>query len=520
MKILLIYPPATLSKIDPTSPGAIPPLGLAYIAAYLRENGYNVEILDALGEGIELRASNAEFTRIGLSDKQIKRRIETVSPDIVGISCHFTAYASDAHQVARIAKEVNSDILTVMGGVHANVAPYEVLKDHNVNLIVSGEGEITTLELVKTLEKGEDFRSLPGTIVQTKDTIIRNPPRPLIKNLDILPFPARDLLPMRKYFEWKKKCPEEFDMLYPSTPVVTSRGCPMSCIYCAVQSVWGRNWRARSATAVVDEIELIMDEYGIREVQFIDDNMTLDRKRMFRICDEILRRRLDIKWCTPNGVAIWTLNEELLKKMKQAGCYRLSFGIESGCSKTQQFIRKNIDLDRARLLIRKASNLGIWTVGFFIIGFPYETAHSIMRTIRYAIDSDLDFATFYLPMPFPGTDLLEIIKKEDLLEDSNYSSDILALSAMGGCPTKYFSVEQLREFQKYAYKLTLTRKSILLLNPIRTAKKVCSLEEIRYFLKILSRGIRMKVLERKHSHELGFRPISFRTERGKASAHE
>lgn len=496
MKILLMNHPMTVYKPDLTRPGVVPPLGLAYIASYLEANGdFKIKILDVIAEGARkppYKDDNA--IRYGLADDEISSRITLEDPDVVGISCMYTAYAHDAHRIGAVAKNVNPNIVTVMGGAHVSINPEMDIRDKNIDVAVVGEGEVTFLELVEKLESEKDTTSIRGTTVRVGEKIVRNEPRPYIDNLDSVPFPARHLLPMDFYFRAVAKSP--FLMRKPATGMISSRGCPGNCAFCSIHSVWGHSWRGRSASNVVDEIEFLIDKYHIREVHFGDDNVAASRKRMEGICDEIIRRRLDIKWTTPNGISHWTLDQNLLKKMKKSGCYRLTFGIESGNIKTREFIgwKKSFDLGQAKEIIRYSNKIGLWTISTFILGFPYENAESINDTINFAIKSDVDFAAFYLLMPFPGTKVYDVFRKEGLVDfDVTISSEkptIQQLSELGaalaqnGSNTKYFNRKQLREYLSLAYTTFVKARYKSFLNPLRLLRKIRSIEDISYMLKI------------------------------------
>ncbi len=319
--------------------------------------------------------------------------------------------------------------------------------------------------------------------------VIANAARQQIEDLDSLPFPAWHLLDMELYLGLTLK--SRFTMRSPSLTMVSSRGCPQHCVYCTIHSVWGNKWRGRSPKNVVDEIEFLMKRYGVKEVSFMDDSMGCLPKRLSQICQELISRRLDVKWTTPNGIAHWTLNRELLRKMKRAGCYRITFGIESGNVETRKFLGKPFDLNQARDLIKYANRIGMWTICTFIIGFPYEDKISIDDTIRYAIDSDTDFAVFYLLCPHPGTKVFEFFKKEGLLDfegltDSSVAISPQALAALGetlagkGAQTKHFSILQLQEQLSRAYKLFFKARTRSFLNPLRIIRKIRSLEDLSY----------------------------------------
>lgn len=481
MRVLLIYPPTTIygaGKIEPHAP-----LGLAYTAAVLEKEGYQVKILDALAEGAENVRRRGKMTRVGLSDNEIKRRIKEYGPDIVGVSVMFTAFAQDAHNVAKLIKKVNPKLSIVFGGAHPSIDPKAILKDKNVDIVVKGEGEITFLNLVRTLEKNKDYSAITGITFRKGRKIIANPLRPFIKDLDTLPFPARHLLPMKVYSEPE----EEFVMREPVASMITSRGCPMNCVYCSIHSIWGHTWRGRNPQKVADEIEHLIRDYGIREIHFQDDSMSVNKKRMNEICDEIIGRKIDIKWATPNGIAHWTLDKPLLTKMKKAGCYRITFGIESGNPEIRRWVGKPFSLKQAKKLIQHANKIGMWTVATNIIGFPYETKEQINDTIQFAVDSDVDFALFFRLGPRLGTPVYEIFKKEGWLpknERELYSESV-------ACDTKYIKGKELYEIQNRAYSYFLRKRLISFLNPLRIKRKIHSLEDLRYAFQLSALPVRM-----------------------------
>jgi len=482
MKILLINPPITRPIRETEPVGGTPPLGLAYLAAVLEKENYEVKILDALTLGNTNITRFGEFYRAGLSKDDIKKYVENFEPNIVGITSPYHAYAQDMHDTAKIVKEVDPSIPVMVGGNHPTSAPNEVLKDANIDIIVKGEGEITCLDIAKHLERGENIYTVDGTVVREEDNVLRNPERALIENLDSIPFPARHLLPMNMYFDMQKKS-VGYTIRKPFTTMIASRGCPQHCIFCSIHNVWGYKWRARSPTNIVDEIESLINEYNVKEIHFLDDNISLNKKGLNDICNEIIKRGIDIKWTAPNGVAIWTLDEELIEKMKESGCYRLTFGLESGNPETLRFIGKHYDYNRAKRLIKYANKIGLWTISTFIIGFPFEPMGSIRDTINRAIDSDIDLAVYYIATPFPGTKLYDAFEKESLFHSS------LASLFSGGCDTKYFTKEELRDLQSRAYS-EFYRERVFTM-PLRILGKIHSFENLRYAVKITKNALKI-----------------------------
>ena len=280
-KVLLIAPPSTVYSGDPTIPSITIPLGLAYLAAYLEKYKLPVEILDCVAEGDKYFNKKEKSTCYGLSDNEIIKKIKIYSPDIVGITCLYTAYAGDAHRVATLVKRINKKILVVFGGAHATIFPKLTLQDKNIDIVVMGEGEQTFLDIVKAVKTKKKLEKIYGIVYKKKNKIITNRQRDFIDNLDEIPFPSRHLLPMKKYLD----SPDySYTMRPPAAPMITSRGCPGSCIYCSIHSIWGHSWRGRSPKNVVDEMEMLKKDYGVGEIDFFDDSMGANKKRLETIC--------------------------------------------------------------------------------------------------------------------------------------------------------------------------------------------------------------------------------------------
>ena len=484
MKVLLINPPWTSYKTTIDFFSIDEPLGLGYLAAYLRKYGYEVQIFDAFALGAKHSEKiDNDYYMYGLSMRDIKQVVREAKPDVVGITSMYTLHSKGVHETARAVKEVFPDVPVIVGGSHASVLIDWVLNDKNIDLVVMGEGEETLLDVVRHVESGRNIRNINGTALRNDGKVIMNKPRPFIENLDIVPFPARDLMPMGLYLnDWYRT---KMSMRPPRANLVSSRGCFGQCVFCSVHNVFRHVWRGRSSENVLDEIEILKKEYHIGEIAFQDDNISMNPQRMEEICDGIIDRKLNIRWCTPNGIAIWTLNEKLIDKMKESGCYKLTFGIESGCLETQKFIRKSqINLDRAKEIIKYCNKKGIWTHSAFIIGFPYETLGQIYETINYAVSTDLDMATFWISTPYPGTDLYDIYDKEKLLPPKDKMFEWMAAVDTASCNTKHLKAEQIQQIRNEAHTRFYNSRMKKFMNPLRILRKVHSLEELKYGLKL------------------------------------
>jgi len=499
MKILLIFPPSTIYGADPASPAIIPPLGLAYLAGYLRKHGYSdVHILDAMfPKDRIIRTENT--ARYGLTDEELFKAISEYNADIIGISCMYTVHSSDAHNVARIVKEINRNIPVVFGGAHSSTFPKLVLEDKNVDIVAYSEGEETLLDIVRTVEQNGHYRNIKQIYYRMDDVIMQNPNRELIGDLDKIPFPARDLLDMNLYLDDKIS---QYGMRAPTTTMITSRGCPQNCTYCTIQQVWGtKKWRAHSPKFVVDEMEHLHKEYGIQELGWLDDAAGTRKKRIIEICDEIIRRKLDIRWTTPNGIAHWYLDEKTLDKMKAAGCYRITFGIESGNIETRKSFGKPFKLEQATRMIKYANKIGMWTICTFIFGFPNEDRNAIEDTIKYATTCGTDMAVFYLLCPHPGTEIYEEFKREGLLNYDhyfetplNFSENFEKIKLWQGENTNCFTGKELNGIVAEAYRRFFIVRLKNSLNPLRTIRKIHSIEDFLYTFKLGK--IAMKLMTR------------------------
>lgn len=478
-RVLLINPPITVSGSDYVEGiGLSAPLGLAYLAAVLSDAGHEVEILDCLGLWPMPLEPQGDHVRCGMPEGVILRKLADFQPDLVGITCAYTANAGDATALARLVKrDYSESVPLVMGGAHVSVCPEEVLGTGVVDFAAIGEGEGTALDLVRALETGAPTDRIGGLLsTGTGGRVTGVAERDRISDLDTIPMPRRDLLPMDAYISHQQILKGSINsMRHPTTTMITSRGCPENCVFCAIRCTWGRKWVGRSPDRIVEEIEFLKDRYGIREIDFLDDSISVSKKRLRELCELMIERRVDVKWTTPNGIAIWSLDDDILRLMKRAGCYRLTFGMESGDPETLKFIRKRYTFDRALHIISFANHIGLWTIGTFILGFPYETREQMENTIRFAIESKLDLAIFYCAAPFPGTDLYEICVDEGI-----EVADSTSLM-MGGVSSLEMSAEEIarvREEANARFVRSVMRR------PWKALGKIRSLEDLGYVARV------------------------------------
>lgn len=359
-----------------------PPLGLAYLAAVLERDGFsNLKIIDMLAEKIS-------FERIG-------EAIAKFNPAILGLTL-TTRQVKPVAEIIKITKEISPDILCVIGGVQASALPEKTLVETGADVCVFGEGELTILELARALINKGSLDSIEGIVFKKGETTQKNPPRALIKDLDALPFPARHLLLLPKEYSRDSQTALSDN----ETVMVTSRGCPFRCAFCD-KSVFGRTHRVRSAKNVVDEVEFLVKEYGVKSIRFFDDLLTSIPERIKAICHELKERNLNIKWSCESRVN--TINLELLTVMKEAGCVEMHFGIESGNQEILNLQQKDITLEQIVAAVKITNQVGIASRGYFIIGLPGDTRKTILETIKFGKSLNLKNAGIFFYVPFPGT---------------------------------------------------------------------------------------------------------------------
>ena len=450
-------------------------MDLVYVAAVL-EKKHAVCIIDAPTEGWRnLQDIGGTRIRQGLTNEEIATRIRQWKPDMAVITVPFSGWSRAAFETAAVVKQVNRAIITVLMGLHPSVKPAECLAQSNIDFVVIGEPEMTVLELSDTLAKGDqaNLKDVKGIAFKKEDKIVTTPPRTVMENLDELPYPARHLLPMREFFEAANKRPISGNLKKPSIRMLTSRGCNHACIFCSNYIVMGRKWRGRSPENVVREIEQIVHDFGVRQIDFLDDNVSFDRARMERICDLLIEKRLDVEWCTPNGVRADCLDEALLIKMKKAGCKRILVAPESGVQRVvDEIINKRQDLKKVEQAVSAARKAGIEVGCFFILGMPGETKEDMKATIAFAHKlRSLGADRFYFSYATPlyGTELYERARLNGFLKSELTDEDLAAVEPL--IETPEFNADDLRMLCAEANLVNPTLTRDRLMRAVRDPKK-------------------------------------------------
>jgi len=460
MKILFINPP--FSQYDGVTGhgGKTAPLNLGYLASYIREQKPKIKV------------SILDCEALNLSYEQIRKFLIKFEPDIVALTVPTPAH-EHALLVAKIVKSLNKKIIIVVGGPQPTALPKTILKEKNIDFAVIGEGEITFLKLVNNLEKNiKKFYQIKGLAFKQKRKIIVNPRRKLIKNLNIIPFPAKDILPLNAYY----LPPTKRITSGASTNIVTSRGCPFNCTFCMAKTIWKRTVRFRSIENVVDEIEECVKKYNHQDFTFHDEFFTLNRNRVIEFCHELKRRNLNIKWFCQARCG--TVDIELLKIMKSSGCEKIGFGFESGDERILKLMEKDNDLTKARKSVKLCKKAGIKVVGAFILGYPGETKKTIKKTINFAKELDPNTAAFFIAAPYPGTELFKLaLKKGYLKQPINWKSFAILTDNLLPMTIPGITKKELLKLKRYAYRSFYLRPKYILrkLSEIRNLKDVKSL---------------------------------------------
>jgi anaerobic magnesium-protoporphyrin IX monomethyl ester cyclase len=381
LRVLLIDPKVNL----PIDVRSSPSLGLAYLAAVSEQRGDDVRVLDMQSDDVSLRQVAAEHP-----------------PDVVGITA-TTVQIESAWRVARELRQL-TEAPIVLGGPHPTVLPAESVQRPEVDIVVRSEGELTWIDLCDHLENGQPLDELPGITYQHEGKVIHNPDGAVIQDVDTLPFPAYHLYRMDRYSNLQ---PTLDHVDGPSYPILSSRGCPYRCNYCS--QILPRGWRARSPESVVSEWRWLVKDLGAAEIGVLDDSFNIDRQRALEICDRIIAEGLNhVPWIMINGIRANLADETLLGRMREAGCIRTAFGVESGNQRIlDTVIHKQLTLDQVREAFKAAKAVGMETIGFFIIGLPGETEETMEDTICFACELDPVVANFSMATPFPGTEMYD-----------------------------------------------------------------------------------------------------------------
>lgn len=457
-KVLLIYPPFPMAERYGKGLSSIgtclPPLGLLSVAAVLEKNKYEVKVYDS-----DLLNSTVE---------QMTDFVKNYDPDFVGIYCNTSNYGRVINYADSIKKIKNVPIC--LGGPHPIIMPDKVLENASVDLVVMGEGELTIIELLDAINNGRDLKNIKGLAYKDKDgRAVVNTRREPIADLNTLPMPARHLVPIEKY----RPSPHHYKEL-PMTTMMVSRGCPFGCLFCASRNVWGRSYRVRSVDKAIEEIKFLIKTYGIKNINFWDDLWGLRDEWTREFCQRLIDEKIKISWSCERRVD--TVNEEILRLMKKAGCYSIFYGIESLDQECLDAVNKGIKVEDSIRVMKMTKKAGIEVRANFILGLPKETPEKAMATIKMACKINPDYIKFNIMTPYPGTELYKQVKdgkwgkfEENWSKSTSYFATFL--------PDGYKSFEELENMRKYAFRKFHLRPRYIL----QRALKIRGLADIKKY---------------------------------------
>ncbi|MCW4005158.1 MAG: radical SAM protein [Candidatus Bathyarchaeota archaeon] len=431
MKVTLVnppYPPGVHSH-----PPFIP-LGLGYLGAVAEQAGHEITIIDCQAEKLDYEG--------------FKNRLSKTPSDVVGVTATTLLYKS-AMKLITISKQVQPDATTMLGGSHGTFWDINALNEYPaLDIVIRREGEQTLIELLEKIQANASISKVLGITFRGEDgKIRRTAERPFLQDLDSLPFPAHHLMPLDSLKRMGQ-------ILF---PLISSRGCVYWCDFCSTVRMFGRAYRWRSPKNVVDEMQLVHDKYGVNQVTFYDDAFTVDRDRVFKICDELRARKLDLMWDC--GTRVDMVDRQLLDKMRGAGCFAVWLGVESGSETILKAMNKSIQLDQTRRAYKTAHNAGLMTIANTVLGFPGETEQTAKETINFIKELNPDDVGFYVATPYPGTPMYDEVVKNGWLRITDFNRYDTAGATF---ETPWLSMDKLNALRYKAYQQFYLRPSYVL----------------------------------------------------------
>ena len=483
MKILLIRTPFEVEKhyfprfIDE-------PLGIESLAAFISPY-HETNVIDCISNGWnkywELKDYPDKIFQ-GIKLSEIKKKIKKYKPNVIGISWLFSTQSNSVNMVIDSIKDIDANIKIIVGGSYPSTHPQKVLNDNkNIDIVVFGEGEITLKEVLDNLN---NLDNIDGIAYKKNNKTIVNKPRELIRDLNILPIPFRDVKLYKNYskqnvfkyiyslfkknnFNYKfsiisasfvTSLPLVCDIYYyffnqhrenkmPIADISTSRGCPNNCTFCAVKNIWGRSWRFRTAKNVLEEIDILVKKYGIKHINIIDDNFNVSKDRIIKICKGIIERDYNITLSDTSGIYLPTLDEEVLIWLKRAGLNDIRISIESGSDRVlHNIIKKNIDLSKVKNIVDICKKLNIHTEGCFMFGVPGEKIEDMEETLSFAKRCGFERIVRFIFQPFPNTELHQVCIENNYLTDDYNESNLYVTGNKCYVKTEDFSPEDVLKF--------------------------------------------------------------------------
>ena len=480
--------------------GVNPPLGLMYLSASLRNNGYSPSIIDAVVEAPNnIFEIDDGFSGRGLSFKDIISRIP-IDAGLIGISNLFSFSYPLVRRLTYEIKENFPEKLIVLGGAHPSATPIQTVSESSIDFVIISEGDLTTVELADNLDNSMALSKIGGLAYKSENgKPVFNPKTRYIENLDSVPFPKRNSVPLELYYEIGSPhgaCQGRW------TPILSSRGCPFQCTFCT-PNLWDRRYRVRTAENVLSEIEQCMKDFNITEFLFEDENFTVNKKRTLEICNGIINKKLNIRWQTPNGIRASATDEEMLDAMKRSGCHHITVAPESGSERVlNEIIKKQQDNNDVTKVVKYASKIGMKTAAFFVSGLPGETVEDVEMSTDYACTlakEGLDEIAISRFVPLPGSELYE-----KLVREGKFDGSWLKLTAANDLSleesfSEQISTEELNRLIRKAYlRFYITRTFFhpfkILMSIVNLLRKKAELKTERTLINFFFKNTRSKVM--------------------------
>ena len=430
MKIVLVQPPNLQRSGDwKKMKVSRPPINMALMASCLRQFEHEPFIYD--------------FDWFEGSIDEMSALILSKKPRVVGFTC-LTPRIEITLSIAARIKEFDPEVKIVIGGAHVNAVKEQSLYTTAIDYAIYGEAEESFIELLKAIETDGDFDKIQNLIYRKSGKVTMNSARPFIQNLDELPFPAWDLLNLQDY-----KDPVIFNDIHMG--VMTARGCPWNCIFCSSGVIWGRKVRFRSAENVADELQHIAKKLEITNVMFYDDTFTLNKTRFLKICEEMIKRKLNLRYYCQ--LRVDTIDDEVANGLAESGCITAALGIESGDEEVLKTLRKGFKKSQAYIAVAALKSAGVPILASYIIGSPGDTHESIQKTFEFAKELDTDQAKFMICTPFPGTDLFKMAVEKGILSGNPTPSQCAGITYYQHVAANLSKVsdEELLRYQRDAY---------------------------------------------------------------------
>jgi anaerobic magnesium-protoporphyrin IX monomethyl ester cyclase len=430
-KVTLIRPPSVFAKFAFTL-NAIPPISLAYIAGSLAHAGHIVQIIDSVGEALDqvYDSSVKPLLMNGLRMEQIIARIPA-DTEVVGLSCLFT---HEWPTIQELAKNIHLHVPNakiILGGEHVTAVPeYSLESCPELDVGILGEGEETAVELIKAFETGKDLGEIAGIAYRKEGKVVETPRRGRIRNIDAIPLPRWDLIPLEAYLSAGKSFGVDIGR---TIPMLATRGCPFICTFCSNANMWTQRYETRKPALVVEEIESYIRDYKIENVDFYDLTAIIHRDWIIEFCKLLIQKKLNLKWQLPSGTRSEALDEEVCGYLYEAGCRNISYAPESGSPRVLKAIKKMVIPERMLKSMRAATSKGLNLKANIIFGFPDETLMDVFRSIKFiwqmALAGVAD-VSIWAYSPYPGSELYDLLKGRGKVRDfdTQYFVNLLAYS--------------------------------------------------------------------------------------------